>query len=345
MVLTGGIVKNHRFSLVILFFIVFTCLAVSCSKDDNVVGPDDSATFEIYLSSDNLYGIEIELLNDVNLIEPPLLTLSDITSYDWKKHFITYPDSVRERLKSWHGLHLKYFVVRVNDESIYYGQFLKDHQSSSRHQVFPLIEESEGEYIIPPSILIEQSDKYIEGSVPDPRNDERIYNALSHTGILVEDDAPYPVPAQKRFSIYLTEQKWPQDVETQLEDFILLEPPLLTTEDIICYSRGNHYISFTDSAWERMKTQGILFNMLFVVCIGEERIYWGRFLHSFVSTFGGNPFISLLIGGPDGSYIIPRAFIINKHQLIDYDPRDDQRIYNALNEASVLVDFYGRSAP
>ncbi|MFC1561273.1 hypothetical protein ACFL4V_02235 [Candidatus Latescibacterota bacterium] len=105
----------------ILPFLALICLCISCEKNESVVGPDTTISFDIYVSSDDIpYGQPVHL-DELNLLQPPLLSLSDISTYSWKKHHISYPDSVWNKLKTWDDLLSKYFVLKVNDEPIYWG--------------------------------------------------------------------------------------------------------------------------------------------------------------------------------------------------------------------------------
>ncbi|MFC1538966.1 hypothetical protein ACFL6H_06040 [Candidatus Latescibacterota bacterium] len=334
---------RHRI-IFILSYIVLSCLFVRCSKGNKVLGPVESVTFEIYVSSDDISDFEPVPLEEIALVEPPILTRDDISGYDWKKHHITYPASVWEKLKLSTDLLYKVFVIKVNGERIYWGRFLRDTVSGiSLYPVIPLIQDSGGEYIIPSSILIELA--YLAQN--DPRNDERMYDALSDAHILVEDETPHTIPPQNSFSIYITTADiYTDGTDVKMEDLTLLEPPLLTTSDISCYSWGNHHISYPDDVWERLKSQGNLLHKIFVVCLGDERMYWGSFMDMLDSLGSLKPVIWLIPRHPDGRNTTPISMAIERESH-NYDPpsitpdlRDDQRIYNALDEAGVLVDMY-----
>jgi hypothetical protein len=339
---------------IILVCLIIMCLSANCSKDDNVLGTDNPVTFEIYLSANNLSGTAQDQLDGVELIEPPFLTLSDISGYNWDKHLITYPKSVWDRLKTIEDLWGKCFVVTVDGDQVYWGRFsssafISGYSGTLDNTEISLISDTESVYesYIPSSILIEQSHQYYDGPDSDRRNNLRIHNTLTQAGKLVEDDAPYPVPPQKEFSIHLTSHYYPEEMGLPLDEMTLLEPHLLTTSDIICYNWGDHYISFTYDAWKRMELWGDLYRKIFVVCVGDERIYKGHF--SFVS--GGlmrlYPTIYLKLGTLPGKSTTPGIIrIYYPEKLPDpscaacYHSPDSPRIRDALDKAGVLVVHY-----
>jgi len=328
----------------IFLYLALICLFISCEKNKSVVGPDTTISFDIYVSSDDIpYGQPVQL-DELHLLQPPLLSLSDISSYSWKKHHISYPDSVWNRLKTWDNLLYKFFVLKVNDEPIYWGRFLFYLDSvGCRNPVIPLIPDSDGRNIIPGSILIEQTYLTYAGSESDPRNDLRIYNALLEAGVLVEYDSSDTIPVKNSFSISIASDDIPFGQTIQLDELHLLQPPLLSLSDITCYRWNNHHISYPDSVWDRMKTWGNLLHKIFVVSMGDERIYWGLFMDMADSGGCQNPVILLMLRQPIGINTTPGIIVIERaypsYFGSDIDPRNDSRIYNALLEAGVLVDL------
>ena len=72
----------------IFLYLALICLCISCDKDKSIVEPDTSVSFDIYVSSDDIpYGQPVQL-DELNLLQPPLLSLSDISTYSWKKHHL-----------------------------------------------------------------------------------------------------------------------------------------------------------------------------------------------------------------------------------------------------------------
>ncbi len=348
--LEGEIIMRSIF-FVIFLFLALICLD-SCEKNKSVVGPDATISFDIYVSSDDIpYGQPVQL-DELNLLHPPLLSLSDISTYSWKKHHISYPDSVWNKLKTWDDLLYKGFVLKVNDERIYWGSFINILDVSIfPTPVIPLIPDQNGNQIIPSSILLERCTQNYAGSESDPRNDLRIYNALLEAGVLVEYDSSDTIPAKNSFSISIASDDIPFGNTIQLDELHLLQPPLLSLSDITCYRWNNHHISYPDSVWDRMITWGKLLHKIFVVSMGDERIYWGRFLDMLDSAGCQNPVIFLIPRQPDGRNTTPGIIMIEREYPFyvrpdSYpDPRDDSRIYNAMLEAGVLVDLENAGVP
>ncbi|UCH10554.1 MAG: hypothetical protein JSU61_01270 [Fidelibacterota bacterium] len=117
------------------------------------------------------------------------LSISDITSYKWSIHQITYPGSVYERLKTWGSLINRAFVVTVAGERIYWGMFKDDVDSGwCQNPVIMLYpRHPDGRNTIPPCLTIQRAYPGYSGSDDDPdlRADPRIYQVLSDAGILI----------------------------------------------------------------------------------------------------------------------------------------------------------------
>ena len=170
---------------------VFLCL--SCDKEKSLE-PGANDNFAIYIASDYIFDVDTRdedgtLVDTLNLLQPAFLSTSDITSYSWEKHLITYPDPVWERLQTWGNLLRRMFVVTVGDERIYWGGF-KDVLDSSGCQN-PVISlwprHPDGRNTTPSSLLIKRAYPGYEGDPEDPdlRMDPLIYNALEKAGVLI----------------------------------------------------------------------------------------------------------------------------------------------------------------
>lgn len=141
------------------------------------------------------------------------------------------------------------------------------------------------------------------------------------------------------FAIYIVIDNISADRTIQTDNLTLLQPSFLSASDITAYEWNNHYITYPDSVWERLKTWDKLLHKLFVVTVGNERIYWGRFLDLVDSRGSINPIIWLIPRHPDGRNTTPDSFSISegKGYILDPDPRIDPRIYNALEKSGVLI--------
>ncbi len=127
----------------------------------------------------------------------------------------------------------------------------------------------------------------------------------------------------------------------QLDELNLLQPAFLSTSDITAYKWDNHHITYPDSVWERLKTWGNLLHKYFVVSVGNDRIYCGRFMDYLDSGGCQNPVICLIPRHPDGRNTTPDSILIERgypeYIGIEPDPRTDTRIYNSLKKASIIV--------
>ena len=125
----------------------------------------------------------------LKLSKQPLLSSSDITSYSWSKHQITYSEVVYERLIGFTDLWRKSFVVIAEGKRIYWGLFQShvDSYACQNPVIFLYPRELDMKHILPATIYIRRS--YFDGegleTEPDPRSDTRIYNALEKAGILI----------------------------------------------------------------------------------------------------------------------------------------------------------------
>jgi len=141
------------------------------------------------------------------------------------------------------------------------------------------------------------------------------------------------------FAIYIASDNISDDWTIQTDNLTLLQPSFLSASDITAYEWNDHYITYPDSVWVRLKTWDNLLHKLFVVTVGNERIYWGRFLDLVDSRGSINPIIWLNPRHPDGRNTTPDSFSISegKGYILDPDPRIDPRIYNALEKSGVLI--------
>ncbi len=134
------------------------------------------------------------------------------------------------------------------------------------------------------------------------------------------------------FAIFSVEDDIYGSSNVQLENLILSEKPLLSSNDIECYIWNKHQISYSDTAYNRLKTVTDLWRKGFVVTVYGKRIYWGLFQSSLDSYASQNPVI-MLVPGP---HILPPILQISCNYFnIDCQegeayPRSDQRIYDAL---------------
>ena len=146
-----------------------------------------------------------------------------------------------------------------------------------------------------------------------------------------------------RFAVYIAAPTVLPYSAIQIGDLVIQPPAFLSASDITSYTWSEHDIAYPDSVWERLKTWGNLFGRIFVVTVGGERIYWGRFMDSLSSDIFQQPVITLIPRHPDGRNTTPRSLRIQRAYPAyfgapdDPDPRNDPRIHDSLDSAGVLV--------
>ena len=169
-----------------LYLVLLCLLLIGFSAcQEGTTRPEGSGGFAIYIVDENSYQ-EISL-DKLKLSQQPFLSTSDITSYKWDDHHITYPETVYERLKTWGNLLHRFFVVTVGSERIYWGRFMDDLDSGGcQNPVIRLIpRHPDGRNTMPPSIMIDRAYPEYFGTDPDPRADNRIHKAFEKAGILI----------------------------------------------------------------------------------------------------------------------------------------------------------------
>ena len=169
------------------FIVAVAVVGLSCHAERSILEPTANDGFAIYIVSDDIYEYWKAQLDELTLAQPAFLSASDITSYVWSEHHITYPDSVWERLKTCGNLLHRLFVVAVGDERIYWGLFMDVADSGGcQNPVIMLIcRHPDGRNTTPSQIHIERGYPEYSGTDPDPRVDPPIYEALQKAGVLV----------------------------------------------------------------------------------------------------------------------------------------------------------------
>jgi len=181
---------KNKLAYVMPMFILVFCICLSCSNKKSTTEPEDSNDiFALYIVEDTIYGNSEFGLDTLKLSKQPLLSSSDITSYSWNKHQITYSETVYEQLIGFTDLWRKGFVVIAEGKKIYWGLFQSwvDSYACQNPVIILHPREPDMKHILPPAIYIRRS--YFDGegleTEPDPRSDTRIYNALEKAGILI----------------------------------------------------------------------------------------------------------------------------------------------------------------
>lgn len=127
--------------------------------------------------------------------------------------------------------------------------------------------------------------------------------------------------APAEFRVYLAEEA------TQLDEMVLKAEPLFTVEDINSYNKETHEIALTNEIIKRMNL--LAPGQLFVVSVGEERIYSGVFRWALSSTIKAEAFIDLPLTEDVNTIRISGMFSSD-------DLRSDERIVESLQKYNKL---------
>jgi hypothetical protein len=125
-----------------------------------------------------------------------------------------------------------------------------------------------------------------------------------------------------------------------IDSLILVDEPIITDEDLEYYKWSDHNFSLKSDANSKIREIAIsrqsVFGIPFVVMAKKERIYLGAFWYAFSSVAPTFPTIDVT------NYILKdydsTVLKIEKSWIEDQpDMRADSRIYQALQEAGVLI--------
>lgn len=161
---------SHVVASLILSFILAGC------HNNSSEPQKQTDNFGIFLlASDTLSTMQVKYtsLDSLTLDTQPTLSIDDIVSYSWSDHDITLTTdgiakfkTVEQKIKSTFGLP---FVVMVGKERIYLANIYPT-ISSYIHMDLPFVS-------VPPFTDFRIA-RAPDRTVPDKRNDQRIYNAL-----------------------------------------------------------------------------------------------------------------------------------------------------------------------
>ncbi|UCD38292.1 MAG: hypothetical protein JSW54_02080 [Fidelibacterota bacterium] len=150
----------------------------------------DLALYLLAVDTLNAYHVVDQPLGDLELRADPILSITDITHYEWSGHSFTVTAAAYERMEDVLGEYANHiglrgapFVITAGGERIYLGAFWNPVSSippPCPAITFPPLTEA------PAILLIAEpwGDTY-----PDLRSDPRIYEALNATGVLSDNEA------------------------------------------------------------------------------------------------------------------------------------------------------------
>ena len=154
----------------------------------------------------------------------------------------------------------------------------------------------------------------------------RILSGLLALGVLVFCGAEQPRP---RFALYLTNSD-----EAELAKKELVNPPLLTEQDIVSYDWPKHALTLTGAAEKKLRKLDVgVGGREFVTVADGQRCYVGAFWTSFSSLGHAHPVVIVSSEGP--VFPIERAYPTAEFAQGE-DPRGDPRILRVLTAIGKL---------
>ncbi len=166
--------------------VVLVCFgALACTAKTPTSTAPQGEGFAIYLTAQNVPASQMPALSHVDLADKPVLSISDIVSYEWNTHEIKMTKEAFERLQTLQvPTSGTSFLVCVDRQEVYWGAFWAAYSSQSFDGITIMLK--------PPmstqenTIRIGQgypSSSFYKGE--DPRNDPRIMESLKRAGKLV----------------------------------------------------------------------------------------------------------------------------------------------------------------
>jgi hypothetical protein len=166
-------------------FLLVALLLLGVVKEEYSVEPR-APEFAIYCVSAARSAVDQLALDELPLRDTPYLSEDQIKSYDWTTHTIHVAPGVLEN-----QVHGQLFVVVVGDVRMYRGTFI-DVLSSSDYPgpaiLDPFMPTGDGSFR---QWWIGDEDQIrirMEGGTWDPRFDERLYDHLESSGLLVASE-------------------------------------------------------------------------------------------------------------------------------------------------------------
>jgi hypothetical protein len=169
---------------------VFTVLLFSnygCKSGPNE--PTKGNDFAIYLTLDIENNVPTEVsIENLILEDEPILSLSNITTYDWSNHKINFSDEAKENIKLKEPLYSRVFIVEAKGQRIYWGLFTCGISSASCNNPVISVFSTHGmdTSFISNSFVIDRGYPEYRGNENDPdlREDHRIYTILKNSSKL-----------------------------------------------------------------------------------------------------------------------------------------------------------------
>jgi hypothetical protein len=325
----------------VLAVMLLSALIVSCQRNPTAnKSPTATPTgegFAFYLTAKEVPVEQMKNLNHVSLSSEPLISIDDIVSYDWGTHEITLVDDWWQVIQNTETpIGNRSFIVCVDKQPIYWGQFYFSFQSSFAPTGIPFITDiipvqngslglvSAGSKIIKIELYPDDGDS---DTLTDPRTNVVIKEALERDGKLVTGEG---------FAIYLTAQDIPIQQMEALSHVELADTPLISAADIVSYNWNTHKITLSETGNEKLKSFEVpISGKVFLICVDKAPVYWGAFYNPLSSYFPfGKPIIYAFPMLWESLEIKWEAMSGDSETISD--PRSDPRILESLRQWNKL---------
>ncbi len=262
------IILFSRLAITLILAATFSALlmSTSCAKSNH-------DGFAIYLTKDNIPADKMPALNQIKIADTPLITLSDIVTYDDLTYRLTLTDDASQRISNlavpMSGLS---FVVCVNRKPIYWGIFWSEASSAFTpsscvivsYPLIPTYHIGNADTVQPGPDILEL--KYSGNN--DPRNNPAIIAALQQAGKLNHEG----------FAIYLPLGDISPQNMPDLNTVVIPPQPFISLDDIISYNPVTYQLTLTPDALNRLIALQVgVYGKSFVVCVDRRPVYWGAF--------------------------------------------------------------------
>ena len=111
-------------SIILVLSILVSGISATSEGEGNGEGEAEDEGFAIYLTKQDIPPDQMEALSHVDIAEEPIITISDIITYDAQEHELTLTASAFERVSQLDvPVRGKSFIVCVDKAPIYWGAF------------------------------------------------------------------------------------------------------------------------------------------------------------------------------------------------------------------------------
>ena len=194
-------------TLIIIGVVLMLSILVSgiCATPGGLVTPPNDEGFAVYLTKQDIPPAQMEDLTNVDIAEEPIITISDIITYEPQEHELRLTASAFQRVSQLDvPTSGKSFIVCVDKQPIYWGAFWVHWSSQS----------FDGVTIWKPLILEETNAIRLELGYPsselytgeDPRSNPTVMQSLEQAGKLITrspmavDELPHSVKGYEFYS-------------------------------------------------------------------------------------------------------------------------------------------------